>query len=465
MSIVIFKSIGYYVEKAISGNFFMRILEIRHKNIALHKTCVGLKFIFFLLVVMPMQLTAQQKKERITYYQDIEPIILKNCVHCHRPAQSAPFSLLTYEDISKRGEFIAYVTRTRYMPPWKADLSFQSYLNERSLSDRAIAMIQRWVESGMPKGKKAGRRSTTSEIPVSEQPSLSVEMPSPYTISTKSIDDYRFFNIPTHLNKDQYITKIEFIAGNKKLLHHSRLMTDTTHKVRSIHGLSANDPKVSDFEKYPPLDKFLYGWVPGNFPIEFPKGTGKKLHKDTDIILNIHYAPNARENQIDQSRINFYFAKDKVDRKVFSLAIAEESISNPPLLIKANEKKTFYSSFGPIPIDISAVAVLPHMHYLGKTFRAFAVTPAGEAIHLSKINEWDFKWQDTYQFKKLLHIPAGSTILMEATFDNTIDNPANPSAPPVDVTYGWNTTSEMMDLVLYYLEYRTGDESISPYEE
>lgn len=242
-------------------------------------------------------------------------------------------------------------------------------------------------------------------------------------------------------------------------------MTDTTHQVRSINGLSANDPEISRFEKYPPLDKFLYGWVPGNFPIVFPKGTGKKIYRETDIILNIHYAPNSKPDQTDQSKINLYFADGEVEREVFSLAIAEENISNPPFLIKANEKKTFYSSFGPIPIDISVVAVLPHMHYLGKTFRAFAITPDGDAIHLIRINDWDFKWQDTYQFRKLLHIPKGSTILMEAEFDNTSSNGANPSNPPADVTYGWNTTSEMMDLVLYYLEYRVNDQVLNPYQK
>jgi len=229
--------------------------------------------------------------------------------------------------------------------------------------------------------------------------------------------------------------------------------------VRNIDGLSANDPRINEFEKYPPIDKFLYGWVPGNFPISFPKGTGKKIHHNTDIILNIHYAPTSKENQTDQSTINFYFAKDSVEREVYSLAIAEDNISNPPFLIKANEKKTFYSSFGPIPIDISAIAVLPHMHYLGKTFRAYAISPDGDAIPLIKINDWDFKWQDTYQFKKLLHIPKGSVILMEATFDNTSNNPANPTTPPKDVTYGWNTTSEMMDLVIYYLVHKKDDEN------
>ena len=396
------------------------------------------------------------QKAEVTYYDDIEIIIANNCMPCHSPGRSAPFSLTSYEDVAKKGDFIGYVTKTGYMPPWKADRTFQEYKNERGLTPAEVDRIQVWVNNGMPKGKKT-KRKKEEEIIVQDQPDLVLTMTESYSIPEDSQDDYRFFTIPTNLLEDKYLRKIEFIAQNKKLVHHSRLMTDTSHMVREINGMSANDPGINQFEKYPPIDKFLYGWVPGNSAIEFPIGTGKKIHKDTDIILNIHYAPNSKKNQTDQSTINFYFADKITEREVFSLAIAEDNISNPPFLIKANETKTFYSSFGPIPIDISAIGVLPHMHYIGKSFRAFAVTPEGDAINLIKIDSWDFKWQETYLFKEFQFIPKNSVIIFEATFDNTSENPENPNTPPKDIQYGWNTTSEMMDLVLYYLAYQEGD--------
>ncbi len=393
----------------------------------------------------------------MTYYGDIEVIIANNCMPCHRPGGSGPFSLTSFEEVAKKGDFIGHVTTTRYMPPWRADRSFQEYKNERGLTGDEIDRIQVWIKNGMPKGKKSKQKKEDSGIVSIDTPDLVLTMEDAYAIPDNAQDDYRFFTIPTHLTEEKYLRKIEFIPQNKKLVHHSRLMTDTSHMVRAINGLSANDPEVSQFEKYPPIDKFLYGWVPGNSAMEFPAGTGKKIHKGTDVILNIHYAPNSKKNQNDQSTINFYFADKKTEREVFSLAIAEESISNPPFVIKANEKKTFYSSFGPIPIDISVIGVLPHMHYIGKNFRAFAVTPDGDVINLIKIDDWDFRWQETYLFKALQFIPKNSVILMEANFDNTTENPENPNNPPKDVAYGWNTTSEMMDLVLYYLVYQEGD--------
>lgn len=416
-----------------------------------------LRSLFSFLFVAVAAGAYAQKKE-VTFYKDIQPIIVQHCAPCHSPGQAGPFSLLTYDDVAAKGEFIAHVTSSGYMPPWKADPGFQRYKNQRILSDSAKDLIKVWVKNGMPKGKKTKNHAVV-ETPNLDKPDLTVSM-QPYKIPVNGSDDYRFFNVPSGTTENHYLSKIEFIPGNKKLVHHSRLMTDTSHMVRSIDGMSADDPKISDFEKYPPQDFFLYGWVPGNFAINFPKGTGKKLLRDSDIIMNVHYSPNARPDQVDQSRVNFYFTKGPVEREVFSLAMAEESIVNPPFLIKANEKAKFMAQFGPIPIDISAIAINPHMHYLGKTIRAFAATPDGDAIFLVQINDWDFKWQDTYQFEKMLKIPKGSTIFLEATYDNTTSNPANPTKPPKDVTYGWGTASEMMSLVLYYVVYREGDENV-----
>src|SRR5690606_19058719 len=146
-----------------------------------------------------------------------------------------------------------------------------------------------------------------------------------YTVNDNGKDDYRFFSIPTHLSEDTYLEAIEFIPGNKRLVHHSRIMTDTTHMVRGIDGISANDSAIWQFNKYPPLDRFLYGWVPGNFPIFFPEGTAKKIHKNADLILNIHYAPSS-VREADQSVINFYVAKQPVKKEVKTITITEEHI-------------------------------------------------------------------------------------------------------------------------------------------
>jgi len=43
-------------------------------------------------------------------------------------------------------------------------------------------------------------------------------------------------------------------------------------------------------------------------------------------------------------------------------------------------------------------------------------------------------------------------ILAEAQYDNTDQNPLNPNRPARTVSYGWNSTNEMMNLVFYYVK-------------
>lgn len=386
--------------------------------------------------------------QMVEYYSDIEPIIIKNCAPCHKTDGYAPFSLTTFEEVKSKGNFIKHVTQSNYMPPWKADPQFRSFKNERILTKEEIEKIAMWVDGGMIKGKRIKPSLDIPKLNTLGEPDLVLTMNSPYNLSNQAIEDFRFFHVPTNLKKTTFIKAIEFEPGSKRYVHHSRIMADTTNKMSGIDGLAETDPKVLEYQRLPLSDEFLYGWVPGNLPVSYPGGTGKKLYANTDLLLNIHYSPSSLQVK-DNSKIKLYFANEEVDHEIETLAIREGDIRNQPFFIKANTTPTFYVSYH-VDKDMSLVSILPHMHYLGKSFKALALAPGGEAIPLIKIDEWDFNWQSTYFFEEPLLIPEGSTILITAEYDNTINNPANPNSPPVDVGYGWNSTNEMMNLVMYF---------------
>ena len=83
------------------------------------------------------------------------------------------------------------------------------------------------------------------------------------------------------------------------------------------------------------------------------------------------------------------------------------------------------------------------MHWLGKDFLLEAVLPDGSRRTLIKIDNWDFNWQGTYEFAEEVALPKGTRIEMAAHFDNSKDNPRNPSKPPVEVHWGEQTFDEM----------------------
>ena len=46
-------------------------------------------------------LVATAHGQQVTFYKHLAPILYKECATGHRPGESAPFSLLTYEDARK----------------------------------------------------------------------------------------------------------------------------------------------------------------------------------------------------------------------------------------------------------------------------------------------------------------------------------------------------------------------------
>ena len=103
-----------------------------------------------LLILLLKNVNAQ----KITYYEDVQPIIQVNCAPCHQPGKAAPFSLLTYDDVAKRATFIKKVVQSRYMPPWKADNSYVHFVNDRSLTQQQIDLISEWADNKALEGEK-----------------------------------------------------------------------------------------------------------------------------------------------------------------------------------------------------------------------------------------------------------------------------------------------------------------------
>ncbi len=104
------------------------------------------------LVAVAVASIASGAPATVTFYRDIAPIMYRNCATCHRPGESGPFSLLTYEDAKKRAAQIAAVTKRRFMPPWLPEAGRGNFVEERRLSDGQIDAIQEWVKEGAPAG-------------------------------------------------------------------------------------------------------------------------------------------------------------------------------------------------------------------------------------------------------------------------------------------------------------------------
>lgn len=133
--------------------------------------------------------------EPVTYYGDVRPILVENCVMCHVEGGIGPFALTTYEGAVAEAEEIAQVTAERIMPPFLADNSgaCNTWSNHRGLTDEEIATIGAWVEMGTPEGDPATPSPEPALLPRLASVDATLEMPAEYTTNDTFEDEYRCF--------------------------------------------------------------------------------------------------------------------------------------------------------------------------------------------------------------------------------------------------------------------------------
>ncbi|MBI2269646.1 MAG: cytochrome c [Bacteroidetes bacterium] len=425
-----------------------------------------------------------QQKDPVTFSEHIAPIIYKNCTTCHRPGSAGSFSLITYRDVAKRAKMIGKVTASGLMPPWPADNTYTHFIDEKVLTEGEISLIQQWAEAGAPLGDTTKLQKAPEYIEGSMlgKPDLVVKMPVIFNIKGDNKDNFMLMKIPFELPNDTFVRAIEFVPGNRKLVHHvnGHLLRYEYDKKKNINDgekivdTQTNSVKESydklrlanDDGTYPLLKQSFVNYLPGVMPVKYPDGIGGFVlnRKNAILLKDIHYGPSPIDTS-DQSWFNIFFDKEAPKRPTLELQLGTLGVSEiiPPLVIPPNEIKTFYTRTV-APMDMSILTINPHMHLLGKTFWAYALTPQGDTIPLIRIKKWDFRWQYFYTFKKMVKIPRGSVITAVGVYDNTSNNPNNPFNPPQLVqerSGSMRTTDEMFQFIITYLPYRTGDENVN----
>ncbi len=411
-----------------------------------------------LLILFGTNLALQAQNP--TWADDVACIVYSHCTSCHNPGGSGPFSLMTYTDAVNNAAYMKIKVESREMPPWPVNNAYRKFAHDRSLSDQERATIIQWVNTGKAQGNMSNAPaapvySSNLQIP---NPDLQLQIPT-YTLPSISEDLYRCFVLPTGLSVQKFITGIEIIPGNHGIVHHAQVFYDTTGACETLDNADPGIGYTSAGGVGTRAAVLLGTWVPGSSPIFVPAGMGKRLPPSARIVVQIHY-PEYASGETDSTKVHFLFTGASV-RNISDAAVLNHitSIKNGPLFIPKNTVKTFYEEFT-VPINASLLSVGPHGHLICRSMKAFGVTLAGDTIPIIDIPEWDFHWQGSYDFQKPLRIPFGTKLIGIATYDNTSDNPHNPSDPPEDVNAGESTTDEMMLFYFSFLPYVSGDENI-----
>lgn len=401
-----------------------------------------------------------------TFSEDVAPLLFQHCAGCHRPGEAAPFSLLDYSQVKRRGQQIAEVTAGRLMPPWKVDESDVAFRHDRRLTQAQIERIQNWVEGGMPGGDPAklpDRPTFASDWPLGE-PDLVVRMDRAFPVPAEGRDIYRNFVVPLNLPEDKWVRAVEFRPAAKSVVHHSLFFFDTTGAARELDardelpgygnrmnfgGRGAGRFDASFAGDNPEDAQFgsLGGWAVGGNARELPDGLAMRLPKNADLILSTHFHPSGKAEE-EISTIGLYFAKEPPRKQHTGIQLPPLFGALEGLEIPAGAKEYALTDSFVLPVSVHAFGLGAHAHYLGKTMKLTASLPDGTVRTIAWIKDWDFAWQEQYLFADYVELPKGTKLDVRITYDNSADNPRNPNQPPQSVKWGEQSTDEMGSMTL-----------------
>lgn len=374
-----------------------------------------------------------------TFDKEIVRIFQAHCQTCHHPGDIGPFSMMTYAETRPHAIDIKAMTQSHQMPPWKPELSCGEIADPRILSQDEIDLIAKWVDGGAPQGNPA-------DLPASlnfdggwalGQPDLVIGSSKPYTPPANQ-DMYRCFTMPTNTTENKWVSAIDVRPGDRATVHHVIAFIDTSGASAALDGKDGS-PGYQCFGgpgfAITSLNaSTLGGWAPGSRPVKLPDNVAFSLPANSRIVLQVHYHPHNAAPAPDQTQIGIYYDKVKPSKTLYMLPLVNDTFTIPPNDSNYRVTQTFNNVFANAHLWL----VAPHMHLLGRKMK---VSMPGAC--LVDIEDWDFNWQGMYRYSNAVAVPRGTTVSLEAFYDNSTGNMRNPNNPPKPVSWGEATTDEM----------------------
>lgn len=397
-----------------------------------------------------------------TFNQDIAPILYAKCVSCHRPEQiAAAYPLLTYDSAQRQARAIAEQVASRQMPPWPADSKDSLRLrNDPRLSTGDIEAVVRWANGGAPQG------SGDPPLPPPEAPKWlfpggrrpdAILKLSDVAIPARGEVPYVQQRVKVALPADQWIVAMQVLPGNREIVHHVGIT-----EVAMSHDVSAQDldalarvatrmglPEDALISAQPAvLDTatsaydMLGVYTPGSTFEMYDNGSAKLLKAGDNVYVNfnIHFTTNgvAQSNHLE---LALWFQPAAPEHQLIRAPAAVETViaNGTQILTDAPGTKAEGTDVAipPIPpfatnfelIGMTAYReplviyqLQPHAHMRGASFRYSVVYPDGHELTVLSVPQYDFHWQLAYDLETPLHLPAGSKLVVTATYDNSAKN-------------------------------------------
>ena len=415
---------------------------------------VSLALFVAVAAAVPMEAgQATTAQAGITFSKDVAPILQQNCQVCHRPGSIAPMSLLTYQQARPWARSIKEQVILRQMPPWYIDknVGVQHFSNDRSLTEREIDTIAKWVDAGAPEGNPADM-PPPKQFPAEEtwqigDPDVVVSLPKDYVVKAKAPDQWPDILVDPGLKEDRYLRGVQIIpTKGYTVIHHIRTSIVEPNDVGRGSGQTDDVDAIEVGEQ----GVFLNEYAIGKQGDVFPQGSGRLIKAGTKINFQLHVHSNGKEDVPANVALALkFYPSGYVPKHV----ISSMTVSAPQVDLRPHTDNIRSDGYKTLTRPARLLSFQPHMHNRGKAECLEAILPSGRVEVLS-CAKFRFNWHINYVYADDAAplLPAGTVLHAIMWHDNTARNPFNPD-PDAQITYGQRTVDEMSSAWLswYYM--------------
>jgi len=398
------------------------------------------------VVALPTAAAAQSP----TFTKDIAPIFQNKCEACHRPDSIAPMSLVSFEESRPWARSIKSRVASRQMPPWHIDktVGITEFENDRSLSDKEIDTIVKWVDAGSPKGDPKDLPPAKvwpneqgwnfAKMYGQKEPDMIIKS-IPWTQKAGANDAWWKPVVETNITEPRWVRALEIrpsTVKGRRITHHAiaRLQQRETDPLAQNPDDANGQPQPGTFME----------WAVGKQGEIMRPNSGKLMLPGSKIVWDIHYS-NGGEDITDQAELGIYFyPKGFTPKFRTSLAfygVDREGTTGIDLL---PNQVTVSEGFHVLPRSGRLESFQPHMHLRGKAMALEAILPNGQKQMLSYVPDFNFNWHNSYVYAddEAPLLPKGTILHVTAWHDNTAAKKSNPD-PSQWVGFGDRTVDEM----------------------
>jgi mono/diheme cytochrome c family protein len=260
------------------------------------------------LVSVPASL-AHSRATAVAWATDIQPILQRHCVRCHRSDGFAPTSLAMYEEARAAANQIRQEVLERRMPPWPARRGVGEFFNDPTLSPIEIDLLVSWATGGAPMGPEPLPNVVAAPQAIRE-PDMIARMPGKHVVSAGSAR----FVLESGIPKDVWVERWELLPGTPALVSQASLTVE--------NGTS------------------LGSWLPGEVPSALAPGHAWRIRAGSRLVLDIHYRkPSGPAG--DLSAVALYFAPRPVrEVRDLNLSCGSTTLSESIALLALRARTT-----------------------------------------------------------------------------------------------------------------------------